>query len=87
MLNTQARRINSIKIGDTVVLNNKISNASLNLYQKIKIAGLTYIHCACNIKTGMIFTVVSKFGNGFFIKENTNGRLYVIHPNDLRVVR
>lgn len=86
MLNIQAKRITSIKIGDTVVLNNKISNASLNLYQKTKIAGLTYIHCACNIKTGMIFTIVSKFGNGFFIKEKTSGVLYVIHPNDLRVL-
>ena len=74
-----------LNIGDTVVIRST-SNASLNLYMKAKQAGLSYIKCPCNAKTGQTFEVKANFASGFMLKGLNNGLLTVAHPNDLRSI-
>lgn len=86
MLNFSASRKTNVNfsIGDSVIIT-KASNASLNLYMKTKQAGMIYIRCPCNAKTGTVLNISAKFVNGFLLKTNT-GFCTVAHPNDLRKV-
>ena len=77
------RKVIKFSIGEKVAVNTKrLTNASLNLYTKTKQAGMIYIHCPCNVKSGMVLEIVSSF-NGGYILRGTNNFMTVVHPNDL----
>jgi hypothetical protein len=82
-----SRRVVRYRVGDTVVITNRTSNASLNLYQRTKQKGMSYIHCPCNAKAGMLFTIVQGFENGFILKHTQSNFLIVAHPNDIQGVK
>ncbi len=86
MLNFSASRKPNINfsIGDKVIVT-KASNASLNLYMRTKQAGMIYVKCPCNAKTGMVLNISARFVNGFLLKTDS-GFCTVAHPNDLRKV-
>lgn len=73
----------SFNIGDTVIVRHA-SNASLNLYMKAKQAGLSYIKCPCNAKTGQTFEIKGNFLSGFMLKGLNNGLVIVAHASDMR---
>ena len=81
------RRVRTPKfnIGDHVVITS-ITNASLNLYEKTKRVGYSYIHCPCHVKAGTDIFIEKEFSGGFLLRSSL-GFLTVAHPNDLRKVQ
>lgn len=85
MLFGTGRKITTFDIGDEVIITKKSSNASLNLYQKTKQAGLSYVHCLCHAHPTCTYEIISSFSNGFIIK-NKDNYFMVAHPNDMRKI-
>lgn len=81
--NLKPTRVKKFSIGDKVIIQN-LTNASLNLYNKAKLAGYGFIHCPCNIKANVTSTIIQTFGNGYLL--DTGFFKSVAHPNDLRKV-
>lgn len=77
--------MNSLKIGDTVVVT-KASNASLNLYMKAKKKGMSYIKCPCNAKPTTKCIIQGGFDNRGLLLKMDNGQLTVAYMNDVRKV-
>ena len=71
-------------IGDKVVLQH-LSNASLNLYEKLRSSGYTYIKCPCNLKSTVSCTIEKAIGNGFILRASEDF-LSVACACDLRKV-
>lgn len=78
------KKVIKVNIGDKVIVE-KASNASLNLYMKAKKLGYSYIKCPCNAKHNMIFTIISQFGNGYLLKNDSNLQV-VAYSSDLKKV-
>ena len=86
MLFSSGRKAVHFDIGDKVIIIGKSSNASLNLYQKTKQAGLSYVHCLCHSHPNCAYEVVSSFSSGYLIKAEDRDYIMVAHPNDMRRV-
>lgn len=72
-------------IGDKVVLI-KATNASLNLYEKAKRAGMTYVRCPCSVKSTDVLTIMSSFATVGALLKKSNGVIVVAHFKDIRKV-
>lgn len=72
-------------IGDKVVLI-KATTASLNLYEKAKRAGMSYIRCPCNVNSTDVLTIESSFTPVGLLLKKVNGVMVVAYYKDVRKV-
>lgn len=57
----------NVGVGDKVAIM-IASNLSMNLYEKARSRGMSYIHCPCSSKAGDVYIVENTFGDGLLLK-------------------
>lgn len=57
----------NVGVGDKVAIM-IASNLSMNLYEKARSRGMSYVHCPCSSKAGDVYIVESTFGDGLLLK-------------------
>lgn len=73
-------------IGDKVVIKGA-SSASMNLYDKVKSAGVRNVHCPCGIHSTDVLTVIKGFADGYILQSRDTGFITCALPRDLRGVK
>ena len=60
----------------------KVTNLSLNLWQKAKSHGMSYLHCPCNVKPTDVCLVLATFGKGGLVCQCNNFKV-IVHIKDI----
>lgn len=72
-------------IGDKVMFI-KMSARTMNLYEKVKSKGYSYIKCPCNCKNTDVLEVENFLMNGYILRNKLNRFLTIADQQDLRKI-
>lgn len=72
-------------IGDKVILT-RISAKTMNLYEKLKSKGYSYIKCPCNCKNTDILEVENFLMSGCVLRNKSSRFLTIVDQRDLRKI-
>lgn len=64
----------------------KMSARTMNLYEKVKSKGYSYIKCPCNCKNTDVLEVENFLMNGYILRNKLNRFLTIADQQDLRKI-